>query len=70
MQAVNVKTPGIMCSECTAAIKDAVSRISGVVGVTASLEGGKTSVLFDDATTDREAIVAAITQAGFAVTDL
>ncbi len=67
MQAVNVKTPAVMCRECTSSIEVAVASIPGVIGVTVSVAGGNTSVMFDEARTSSETVVAAIRSAGFDV---
>ena len=67
MDAVHVRTPGLMCDECTTSVENAVSGLPGVVGVTASLAGGTTSVMFDDRHIAKDRIVAAIRAAGFDV---
>lgn len=67
MQAVNVKTPAVMCHECTSTIETAVALVPGVIGVTSSVEVGTTSVMFDETKTGREVIVAAIRDVGFEV---
>lgn len=67
MQAIHVKTPGLMCDECTGKVKLALGGLPGVISVTAPHTGGTTSVMFDETATAREPILEAIHAAGFDV---
>lgn len=67
MRAINVKTPAIMCDQCVTKIKKAVFGIPGVLGVSALVSDGTTSVIYDESRTEHDTIVAAINSAGFEV---
>lgn len=67
MNAVHVRTPGVMCNACTTTIEKAVIRIPGVLSVSSILSEGVTSVLFDDMTVSRSTIVEVIEGVGFEV---
>lgn len=67
MQAIHIKTPGLMCDECTGKVKGAVSDLPGIISVTAPHVSGTTSVMFDETLADRARIVVAIESAGFEV---
>ncbi|MFA5843981.1 MAG: heavy-metal-associated domain-containing protein [Coriobacteriia bacterium] len=65
MNAIHVKTPGLMCDACTALVEKALQGLPGVVAVTATLSAGTTSVLFDESLVDSVTIVDTIREAGF-----
>lgn len=67
MNAVHVKTPGVMCNSCTSTIEKAVGKIPGVLSVKSVLAEGVTSVLFDETLVGRPTIIEAIQSAGFEV---
>ncbi|MHB9002537.1 MAG: heavy-metal-associated domain-containing protein [Coriobacteriia bacterium] len=67
MRAIHVRTPGLMCEECTGKIQAAVGDLPGVISVTAPHESGTTSVMFDEAAASSDAILHAIHAAGFEV---
>lgn len=57
--------PGMTCGHCEAAVKGEVGKVSGVAGVDVDLTTKLVTVAGADL--DREAIVAAIDEAGFEV---
>ena len=57
--------PGMTCGHCEAAIKQEVGAVAGVTGVAVDLE--TKDVVVTGADLDREALVAAIDEAGFDV---
>lgn len=65
MNAVHVRTTGLMCQECTRLVEQSVSGLDGVIGVTSVRANGLTSVMFDETRARREDIVRAIQAAGF-----
>lgn len=65
MNAVHVRTTGLMCQECTSLVERSVSDLEGVIGVTSMRANDLTSVMFDETRVRREDIVRAIRAAGF-----
>jgi len=63
----NIVVPTISCGHCKGAIEGAVGRLEGVTSVTVDIEQKSVAVRFDDALVDRQAIVAAIEDAGYEV---
>jgi copper chaperone len=59
---------GMHCGGCVQSVTRAVSRVSGVKGVSVSLENKAATVEFDAANVAPAAIVAAIEAAGFEAT--
>ncbi len=62
MEILNVK--GMMCMHCVAHVEKALKAVAGVENVEVSLEAGTASVT---GTADRQALVAAVTDAGYEV---
>jgi copper chaperone len=56
---------GMTCGGCVATVKRVVGMVPGVRGVDVSLQAGSAEVEYDPAKTQPQAIVAAITGAGF-----
>jgi copper chaperone CopZ len=65
MSELTFHVPGMSCGHCESAVKSEVGKVSGVSGVAVDL--GTKIVTVDGASLDREAIVAAIGEAGFDV---
>jgi copper chaperone CopZ len=65
MSELTFHVPGMSCGHCESAVKSEVGKVSGVSGVAVDLESKIVTV--DGASLDREAIVAAIGEAGFDV---
>jgi len=65
MNAVHVRTTGLMCQECTSMVEQSVSGLEGVIGVTSMHASDLTSVMFDETKVRRDDIVRAIRAAGF-----
>jgi copper chaperone len=57
--------PGMTCGHCEAAVKGEVGKVTGVAGVAVDLDTKLVTVSGDEL--DRDAIVAAIDEAGFEV---
>ncbi len=58
---------GMTCGGCVAAVQQALLRVNGVIAATVDLQAGQARVEYDPAQTDREALVQAVTKAGFKV---
>jgi copper chaperone CopZ len=65
MSELTFTVPGMTCGHCEAAVKGEVTKVTGVTDVAVNLETKIVTVAGD--TLDREAIVAAIDEAGFEV---
>lgn len=65
MSEIQFHVPGMTCGHCEAAVKGEVGKVTGVSGVAVDL-GTKIVTVAGDAL-DRDAIVAAIDEAGFEV---
>ena len=60
---------GMMCGHCTGRVQKALEEIPGVEGVTMSLENKSAEVILDGQVTD-EMLKAAVTEAGYEVTQI
>ena len=65
MSEIKFHVPGMSCGHCEAAVKGEVSKVTGVAGVAVDLETKIVTVAGD--ALDRDAIVAAIDEAGYEV---
>ncbi|MBI4935835.1 MAG: heavy-metal-associated domain-containing protein [Actinobacteria bacterium] len=65
MSELTFTVPGMTCGHCEAAVKGEVTKVTGVTDVAVNLDTKIVTVAGD--TLDREAIVAAIDEAGFEV---
>jgi copper chaperone CopZ len=59
---------GMTCSHCVAAVTEEVSAIAGVTGVEVALESGQVTVTAD-ADPGREAMLAAVDEAGYVLVE-
>lgn len=66
MSELTFTVPGMSCGHCEAAVKGEVTKVAGVTGVAVDLQTKIVTVEGD--ALDREAIVAAIDEAGYEVT--
>ena len=64
---VNLDVEGMTCTGCENTIKEAVGKVPGVTGVTASHTEGLAVVKYDSTKTNIKAISGAITDAGYTV---
>jgi copper ion binding protein len=64
-QTLTLSVPGMTCSHCEAAVKSEVGTVAGVTGVAVDLESKDVTVTGVEL--DRDAIVAAIDEAGYDV---
>lgn len=62
---ITFSVPGMTCGHCEAAIKQEVGGVTGVTGVTVDLDSK--DVVVTGTSLDRDALVAAIDEAGFDV---
>lgn len=62
---ITFSVPGMTCGHCEAAIKQEVGSVAGVAGVDVNLE--TKDVVVTGTSLDRDALVAAIDEAGFDV---
>jgi Cu+-exporting ATPase len=60
---------GMTCSNCEKHVRHAAERVTGVTSVVVDRPGHRAIVSFDPETTTPEAIVAAITGAGYAAAE-
>ena len=65
---VDVSVKGMTCMECEKTIKTGISKIPGVVDVTASFKDGRALVQFDTTITNPEKISDVIISRGYEVT--
>jgi copper chaperone len=65
MNALSFKVPGMTCGHCEAAVKQEVGHVTGVSQVDVDLDTKDVTVTGTDL--DRDAIVAAIDEAGYDV---
>jgi len=65
MNELTLSVPGMTCGHCEAAVKGEVGKVSGVAAVAVDLDTKLVTVSGD--VLDRDAIVAAIDEAGFEV---
>mgnify|MGYP001766103463 CR=1 FL=1 len=65
MSEIQFNVPGMSCGHCEAAVKGEVSKVTGVSGIAVDLQTKIVTVTGD--ALDRDAIVAAIDEAGYEV---
>lgn len=65
MKTVTLDVPGMTCEACPITIKKAISRVSGVTKVSASLERKEAVVTYDDSKTTVDALTKATANAGY-----
>jgi copper chaperone len=68
METLTLKTPGISCSHCEAAITKAVAALSGTGKVEVDLSAKIVTVAYDGKVVTPAAITAAIEEQGYEVT--
>lgn len=69
MSTLTLKVPGMTCGHCEAAIKGEVGKVAGVSRVDVDLTTKLVTVVGDASEPDRQAVLAAIDEAGFEVAD-
>ncbi len=67
MENVEINVGGMSCGMCQSAVQEALSGVEGVAEASVDLEGGKAAVVFDEGTTNIDALRAAVEDAGFDV---
>lgn len=62
---VTLSVPGMNCAACPITVKKALAKVDGVIQTKASLEKREATVTFDDTRTNSQALIQAITDAGY-----
>lgn len=65
MKTMVLKVEGMSCNGCVTSVTKVLQALSGVAAVEVSLEKGEAVVGFEESQLDREAMIAAIDDAGF-----
>ncbi len=65
METTTIKITGMSCGGCTASVTKVLSETPGVAKVEVQLSPGQATVTYDPAQVTREALCAAIGDAGF-----
>jgi copper chaperone len=65
METTTIKVDGMTCGGCTASVTRVLSELPGVATAEVTLDPGQAMVAFDPAKLTREALCAAIDDAGF-----
>ena len=68
METTTIKVGGMSCGGCTASVTKVLSETPGVAKADVQLSPGQATVEFDPAKVTREALCAAIDDAGFEAT--
>ncbi len=66
-QKITVPIEGMTCGGCSSSVDRILRKLSGVVDVDVQLSPGQATVVVQEASVSREAIVAAVQTAGFVV---
>ena len=64
-----LKIEGMTCGHCQKRVEEALKAVKGVKGVQVSLVGKTAEIRYAAGKTDRQALVKAVTDAGYTVTD-
>jgi copper chaperone len=64
---ITFKVEGMSCNHCKQSIENAVRALEGVTGAAVDLEQNQVEVTFDPQTVKKEALQAAVTNAGYRV---
>jgi len=64
-QTVQLTVPGMTCAACPITVKQALTKVDGVIKTEISLERREAIVTFDDARTNIKALTDATTNAGY-----
>lgn len=67
MAKVEIIVGGMSCGMCQSAVQEALSGVDGVAEAAVDLEGGRATVVFDEGTTNLDALRAIVEDAGFDV---
>jgi mercuric ion binding protein len=62
---LTLSVPGMSCPTCPITVKKALMQVPGVIKVTSAFERRETTVVFDDAKVDIDALTLATREAGF-----
>lgn len=65
MESTIIKVEGMSCQGCVSNVNGVLGALPGVASAEVSLEQGQATVTFDPAAVSREALCAAIEDAGF-----
>jgi copper ion binding protein len=65
MASLQLKITGMHCAHCVATVEQALQKVSGVYGASVDLEHGSAEVDYDDRRAKPDALLAAVTDAGY-----
>lgn len=65
METTTIKVTGMTCGGCSGSVTRVLSELPGVVQAEVTLDPGQAVVTYDPATVSRDALCAAIDDAGF-----
>lgn len=69
IQQVKLNIKGMTCEACTETINLALSKVTGVLGYKTEFKSGSSTVKFDNSKTVEQAIINAVNETGYKVTD-
>lgn len=69
MNEITLSVTGMTCGGCVASVQKVLTALPGVQGVEVSLTPGQARISFDPAQVERAALVQAVIDAGFGVSD-
>ncbi len=65
MASLQLKITGMHCAHCVATVEQALQKVSGVYGASVDLDHGSAEVDYDDRRAKPDALVSAVTAAGY-----
>ena len=65
MASLSLKIAGMHCGHCVATVEQALQKVTGVYGASVDLEHGSAEVDYDDKRAQPDALVSAVTDAGY-----
>ena len=65
MASLQLRITGMHCGHCVATVEQALQKVQGVYGASVDLEHGSAEVDYDDKRAQPDALVSAVTDAGY-----
>lgn len=65
MASMTLTVTGMTCGHCRAKVEQALQGVNGVYAATVDLPGGSAEVDFDEKSVNADALIAAVTRAGY-----
>lgn len=65
MASMTLTVTGMTCGHCRAKVEKALQGVNGVYAATVDLPGGSAEVDFDEKSVNADALIAAVTRAGY-----